>query len=77
MDLALIPTGLALILAYYLRNEQPAVLESQKLRGACGIGTLVKHRSCGGFMRRLAKRESRPSRLSLPSPWVGWDLMPL
>jgi hypothetical protein len=60
LELMLIPGGIALI-AFYLRHEQRAVVKSQKLRGARGIGTFVKHGSFGDFMRRLGKREFQSS----------------
>lgn len=68
LELMLIPTGNALIVAFYLRDEQPAVVESQKLRGARGIGTFVKHGSFGDFMRRPGKREFRSGQPSPSSP---------
>ena len=65
LELMLTPTGIALIVAFYLRDEQLAVVESQKLRGARGIGTLVKHGSSRDFMRRPAMRQFRSHQ---PSP---------
>jgi hypothetical protein len=67
MELMLIPSGIALI-AFYVRHEQPAVVKSQKLRGARRIGTFVKHGSFRDFMRWLGKREFRSRWPSPPSP---------
>lgn len=77
LELMLIPPGIAPIVAFYLRDEQPAVVESQKLRGARGIGTFVKHDSFRDFMRRLGKREFRSSQASLRSPSIGRERVPL
>ena len=68
LELMLIPPGIALIVAFYLGDEQLAVVESQKLRGARGMGTFVKHGSFRDFMRRLGKREFRSGQPSPSSP---------
>jgi hypothetical protein len=77
LELLLIPTGIALIVGFYLRDEQPAVVESKKFRGALGIGTFVKHGSFRDFIRRLGKREFRSREPSLRLPSTGQEPVPL